>query len=119
MKNYDFMKLLLLSGCILFCTYVSAQTKISKEVNKVSGADSFYFHYNILDSISKKKGGYDKSVACIPAVTYLEKITRIKAHPTGDYFGWKSFSSSDLVKWDKWYRRKYPRIRYEPKILKD
>jgi len=110
--NDSIMKHLFLTGCILLCTFVTAQTKTQQEVIKISGIDSFYFHYNILDSISKKNGGYDKSIACISAVTYLEKLTGIEAHPTGDIIGWKSFSSSDLIKWEKWYRRKYPSIKY-------
>ena len=109
------MKQSLLLVCIISYTFVIAQTKVSQEVYKVSGVDSFYFHYHILDSIAKKNGGYDTSTACISAVTYLEKLTGIEAHPTGDILGWKSFSSSDLIKWKGWYRRKYPSIKYKKK----
>jgi hypothetical protein len=117
MRN-SIMKYLLLTGCILLCAFVIAQTKVSQEATKISGVDSFYFHYNILDSISKKNGRYNNSIACISAVAYLEKTTGIKAHPDGDYFGWKNFSSSDLIKWDKWHKTKYPRITYKKKEKK-
>ncbi len=110
------MKYLLISGIVLFSAYGYAQTKVSQEVSKVSDVDSFYYYYNILDSISKKNAGYDKSIVCGTAITYMERTTSIKAHPDGSYIGWRRFSSSDLVKWEMWFKRKYPSLKFESKV---
>lgn len=109
------MKQLFLFWSILLCAFASGQSTGVPEV-KSSSVDSFYFHYNILDSISKKNGGYDRSILCVSAVKYLEKLTGLKAHPDGSYIGWKHFSSADLVAWKNWQKRYYPEIEYTPKF---
>ncbi len=65
--------------------------------------DSFNYYYRILDSV--KKIPYDSSTICIKAVRFMEKLTGIKAHANGDYFGWHYFIGLDLIEWKKWYKK--------------
>lgn len=65
--------------------------------------DSFWVYYNQLQSVLKKNP-FDTSLLTRSAVHYMEVVTKIKAHPDGNYIGWVLFTGRDLIAWQKWKR---------------
>jgi hypothetical protein len=63
--------------------------------------DSFGYHYRIIDSILKRNA-YDTSTVLRRSVRFIERVTGIKAHPDGDYIGWKVVAGKDLRAWRDW-----------------
>jgi hypothetical protein len=66
--------------------------------------DSFRYHYKIVDSVLKRNP-YDTSAALMHSITFMERLTGIKAHPDGDYIGWYAVTRMDLINWRKWYQK--------------
>lgn len=65
--------------------------------------DSFYYHYNLLDSISKAPSCPSDN-SCEVSVRYCERVTDIKAHPDSDCFFRYCFTKMDLLNWLNWYK---------------
>ena len=102
----------LLALFVLFNVYDSPKGNCKYQTNVIESneyTDSFYYHYNLLESILKRRGGYCTSIdKCDVSVAYFEKLTKIKAHPDGNFFGWYCFTGIDLSNWKDWYRKNYP-----------
>jgi len=49
-----------------------------------------------------KGNAYDTSAALKHSVRFMEKRTGIKAHPDGDYIGWRVAVGKDLRAWHEW-----------------
>ena len=67
-------------------------------------ADSFNYHYKVVDSVLKKSP-YDTSAVFMRSIGFMERLTGIKAHPDGDYFGWHAVTRKDLLNWRKWHQK--------------
>lgn len=66
--------------------------------------DSFSYHYEIVDSVLRKNV-YDTSAVFKRSIDFMERLTGIKAHPDGDYIGWRPATKMDLLSWRKWYQK--------------
>lgn len=63
--------------------------------------DSFEYHYKVIDSVLKRNA-YDTSAMLKRSVRFIERLTGIKAHPDGDYIGWRVVVAKDLRAWREW-----------------
>jgi len=69
--------------------------------------DSFMYHYSKLDSIINANP-YDTSGVCNHSIQYMERVTNLKAHPDGNFFGWMPFTRQDLIAWKDWHDKNNP-----------
>jgi len=88
---------------------VPVKSKLIRQTPHQYYTDSFLFHYRILDAINKKTI-YNTSASGEASVKFMEKLTGIKSHRDGNFFGWFEFTKVDLINWLNWYNQQRKRI---------
>ena len=79
------------------CQNEKAQRYFNKQINIVK------------ESINNKDGHIDIN-ELVPAIAYLERITKINSTSDGNYFGKYNPSKEDYEKWKKWFKKNFREI---------